>query len=231
MDQVVLWILSALAFHDTDLGCIRVLWGWGEVALQLFGSHNMILPHFTNQEKYREGSPGPPPLGPETDSEGRVTLPSQGFQHYLGSAFAPCTPGSTLGSVHWVNAALLDPSSLSVWSTVYNCWKWIPQMWDSCLYLAVKCPCDAGSLWQRHCSLQGIHLKDFLNQAQMSTFNSHFSMKTLLSEGVGFFTKGKCGRMCKPACTTLEGPELELGARTRETLLASRSNLKRPWNW
>lgn len=29
MDQVVLWILSALAFHDTDLGYIRVLWGWG----------------------------------------------------------------------------------------------------------------------------------------------------------------------------------------------------------
>lgn len=54
----------------------------------------------------------------------------------------PAAPFSARG----MNCALLDPSSLSAGSTVYSCWKWILQMGDSCLYLAVKCPCDAGGL-------------------------------------------------------------------------------------
>lgn len=104
---------------------------------------------------------------------------------YLESSFAPCNHSSTLQSVRRMNWALLDPGSLSAVSTVYSCWKWILQMWASCLYLAVKCPCDAGSLWQKGCLAENsTSLKDCLNQAQMSTCNSHFSMKTF--RGLGF---------------------------------------------
>lgn len=88
-------------------------------------------------------------------------------------------------NLYRMNWALLDPGSLSAVSTVYSCWKWILQMWASCLYLAVKCPCDAGSLWQKGCLAENsTSLKDCLNQAQMSTCNSHFSMKTF--RGLGF---------------------------------------------
>lgn len=43
---------------------------------------------------------------------------------------------------------------------------------------------DKGIVLSRHPSL-----KDFLNQAQMSTFNSHLSVKTLLSGEVDFSLK------------------------------------------
>lgn len=143
-------------------------------------------PHFTQLRNpvWRQYSlPGPP--------------------RYLESSFAPCNPSSVLQSVRRMNWALLDPGSLSAVSTVYSCWKWILQMWASCLYLAVKCPCDAGGLWQKRCLAENsASLKDCLNQAQMSTCNSHFSMKTFRELG---FQGDICSRMCKPARTTPRG--------------------------
>jgi hypothetical protein len=98
-----------------------------------------------------------------------------GLPCYLESSFTPCGLSPTLQSARCMNCAEWHSSSLSAVSTVYSCWKWTLQMWDSCLYLTARSPGDAGGLWQRHCSLRGIHLKDFPNQGQMCPYNSRFS--------------------------------------------------------
>lgn len=173
-------------------------WGWALLSNSP-GSHHAVPLYFTNQEHLVEKQPHFTQL--RNPVWRQYSLP--GPPCYLESSFAPCNPSSALQSVRRMNWALPDPGSLSAVSTVYSCWKWILQMWASCLYLAVKCPCDAGGLWQKGCLAENsASLKDCLNQAQMSICNSHFSMKTFRELG---FHWGYISRMCEPACTTPRG--------------------------